>query len=122
MMPTATVHVIGPAVERGDEILTPADRDRLVALKNTYVTLEGVLASISYSRSRKTMYLLLSKSDSTTEPRGGIVVKDAPADLSEAQLASLVGRKLRLQGRVQMEPTGRAVIMIQSRSAIQTVE
>ena len=105
-----------------DEILTPADRDRLVALKNTYVTLEGVLASISYSRSRKTMYLLLSKSDSTTEPRGGIVVKDAPADLSEAQLASLVGRKLRLQGRVQMEPTGRAVIMIQSRSAIQTVE
>ncbi len=107
--------------ERGG-ILTIADQEILLAQKGQEITLEGTLQAISYSSSKATMYLLFSKNPPTTEARVSVLTKSAPADLKEDQLAPLIGRKIRVKGKVGIESFGkRAELAIKTRAAIQEV-
>ena len=49
-MPTATVQVIGPAVERGDEILTPAALDLIALLEERFHDRRDVLLAARSGR------------------------------------------------------------------------
>ena len=107
--------------ERGG-ILTIADQELLLAQKGREVTLEGTLQAISHSSSKATMYLLFSKNPATTEARVSVLLKNAPADLAEDPLAPLIGRKIRVKGKVRIENFGkRPEILIKTRAAIQEV-
>lgn len=110
-------------IERRGGIFTPADHELLVALDDAQVTVEGTLAEIAYSKTRKTMHLLFSKNASVHEIRGAVRLKDAPEDLTESKLAPLIGKKIRLHGKVQLEGAiRRPVIGIENRNAIEVVE
>lgn len=105
-------------------VFAPEDLDGLMGQIDRDVVLEGVPQSIAYSKSRKTLYLVYSADESKTA-RVGILMKDAPADLSEKQLQPLLGKKLRIQGKLKSESAGKAkrlIVLIGSRRAIQTVE
>ena len=68
------------------------------------------------------MYLLFSKNPATTEARVSVLLKNAPADLAEDPLAPLIGRKIRVKGKVRIENFGkRPEILIKTRAAIQEV-
>ncbi len=123
----ATAQADAKTNERKKEIAShagvfgPGDRDLLLAQRGKAVILEGVLAEIGFSNTKATMYLQFSKSPAATEARGAIRVKSAPPELAQAKLAALIGRKIRLHGRVSAEsfPGGRRpVIMISKGNAI----
>lgn len=105
-------------------IFTPTDHDLLIAQSGKEVALEGVFRKIGFSKSKKTMYLLFSKDAAGSDPRGGVFVNSAPPDLTEAALAPLVGKKIRLRGKITVDDvgTGRPVIMIGNRKAIESIE
>ena len=87
------------------------------------MTLEGVLKNFRYSSKKTSLYLVFSDNPPTGEARGSVVLKNAPADLHEDKLASLKGRKIRLQGKVRVENFGKTpVISLQSRDAIKEPE
>jgi hypothetical protein len=102
-------------------VFTPLDGELLMAQKGSKVTFEGAMRKIDFSNSGKTMYLLFSEDISPEEPRGAIILKSAPADLTEAALTPLIGKKLRLLGSVRVE-AGRPVVDIKDRAAIQVLE
>lgn len=105
-------------------VFTPKDQDLLIAQSGKEVALEGIIQEIGYSQSKKTMYLLFSKGAGGSDPRGGISVGSAPPDLTETALAPLVGKKIRLRGKVTVDEVGkgRPVIMIGNRKAIESIE
>ncbi len=116
-------HIDQDVSKRGG-VFTPKDQDLLIAQSGKEVALEGVIQEIGYSKSKKTMYLLFSKGTGGSDPRGGISVGGAPADLTENALTPLVGKKIRLRGKVTVDDVGkgRPVIMIGNRKAIESIE
>ncbi len=96
-----------PSSLRADGIYTIANGDLLLAQKGE-VTLEGVLAEISYSRGRKLMYLNFSKNPPASEPCGVITTKGASAGLQEAQITPLIGKKIWLRGKVNNQGPSKA--------------
>lgn len=109
-----------PPVAAPGELFTPLDRERLIAKQGEEVILEGVLSGFAYSDARALMYLVFKENSSKTAPRGEIRTKNAPNDLSEAALKSLINQKIRLQGHVKIA-NERPVILITGRAAIQEV-
>lgn len=104
-------------------VLTVDDHDRLVASQGKQVTLEGTLSGFGYSDRRTSLYLLFSNNPSAAEARGRIVLQDATADMKEDALASLVGKKIRLNGEVVLEDrANRPVVPLTSRDSIQEVK
>lgn len=89
------------------------------------VIVEGPLAVITFSDSKKTMYLLFSKELGETDTRGSVNVQSAPGDLSETSLAPLIGKQLRLHGAIHTQPVAgnvRPEIMITDRASIEVVK
>ena len=102
-------------------VFKPSDQQALVAHENRPAIIEGNLAEIGHSKSKKTLYLLFTKNAGTSEARGAVVVNGAPPSLTEASLASLVGKTIRIEGNVKVERVGtmvRPVISIENRAAI----
>lgn len=114
------------AVAAPEKIFMPGEREELLRLGGKHVKLEGVPAAIEHSTTKKTRYLTFSSPDNNGDTRIGITVKDAPSNLSESALTPLLGKKVRVTGRVRPDPAGksqkRPVIMIESRSAIEVIE
>ncbi len=106
-------------------VLSPANYDLLVPLNNKDAIVEGTLASIGYSGSKKTMYLIFAGNLDVADFRGAIAAKDATGDLSETALGTLKGKKIRLSGKIRLELGGsrsRPVIDIGNRTGIQLAE
>ncbi len=104
-------------------IYTIADHDLLIAQRGKVVTLEGILLGFGHSGKKKTMYLQFSTNPEATEACGSVRLKSAAADLQQESLALLVGKKIRVSGKVAVHPfSKRPVIPIKSRTAIQEVE
>lgn len=105
------------------DVLTIGDHDQLVARQGKQVTLEGTLSGFGYSDRRTSLYLLFSNNPPAAEARGRIVLQDATADLKEDALASLIGKKIRVNGEIVVEATPRRpVVPITSRDSIQEVK
>ena len=95
--------------------------DRLVASDKKDVVVEGVFEQIGHSKEGKTIYLQFTKTPTTNTPQGIILLKDAPADLAEAELNKLIGKTIRLRGKVELQKSFglmRPDIRIKSRDCI----
>lgn len=117
---------VSPATEAAEKpaagVFAPTDSKLLIEQKGKPVTVEGVVAGLEYSESKSTLYLVFSQNTPSETACGAIVLKDAGEDLREGALRSLVGKKVRLSGNVDIESkSNRLVIPIKSRSAIQEV-
>lgn len=89
------------------------------------VVVEGVLAKLDYSGKKKTMYLLFSMAPGKNDVRGTVACKAAPADLSEAALTPLIGKKIRLHGTVTvLKSFGllRPEIQLKDRAALEIID
>ena len=101
------------------------DHDLLVRNKGKEVVVEGVLEGIGYSDTRKNLYLLFSKEPGNNDARGSVVINTAPADLSAAALTPLIGKKIRLSGKVEIIKIARILrpdIKIRDRASILVIE
>ncbi len=104
-------------------IFTIADHAALIAQAKQEVILEGNLTELKPSKSGATLHLHFSKVPTTSEACGAIRLKSAPDDLTASALAPLLGKKIRLHGKVHFEKINdRPVISIKSRDAIEVVE
>ena len=113
-----------PAKPQGG-VFSPADHDSLVAQNKNEVVVAGTLKEIGYSSTKKTMYLIFEGTRDSADFRGAISSKDATGDLSEPALGKLFGKKIRLAGKIRLEPVGprsRPVIDIANRTAIKLDE
>lgn len=112
-------------VSRRGEIYSVADYELLMRKNGEEVSFEGLLKEISPSQSQKTIYLLFSENASSIEPRGGVLLSSAAADLTAESIAPFAGKRIRLRGKVKVEripQPGRPVIFITQRAAIEEVE
>ncbi len=106
-----------------ESVLTVGDHEKLLASQGKKVTLEGTLSGFGYSDRKTSLYLLFSNNPSAGEARGRIVLQDATADMKEDALATLVGKKIRVNGEVVLENrANRPVVPITSRDSIQEVK
>lgn len=97
-------------------------RELLVHNEAQEVVVEGVLAKIDFSGTKKTMYLLFSKIPGKNDARGAVACKTAAADLSESALTPLVGKKIRLRGTVNVQRSfglQRPEILLKDRAALE---
>lgn len=102
--------------------LDPMDRS-IATRRGEEVAIGGVMRSIERSQSGKTLYLGFSTPPELTGARGAIPLATAPPELQETALAPLIGKKIRIQGRVRMEgPSPRPAIVIEGREAIRIIE
>lgn len=125
----------GTQVERHDvissngRIFSAADNDLLLAHDTKDVTVEGVLEALNYSSKpvprARTLYLQFSKNPTARDTRGAVILKGAPSDLRADQLETLIGKRIRMTGKVKVETKARhqaPIIVIDKRSSIQEVK
>lgn len=109
-------------------IFSPSEKDLLLENKAKTVTVEGVLHALRFSAKStraRTLYLDFSEEPSGNTVRGTITIKGAPPDLQADQLRSLIGKRIRLTGKVSVDKKARVqvpLIVIDKRSAIQEVK
>ncbi len=109
--------------DEGKTVFSPDDR-QIVNENGREVLLAGVFAMIDYSNSKKTMYLYFSKEPAENASRGAILVSDAGPDLSEAALTPLIGKKIRLRGKLTVQKDSglqRPFVTIKKRADIEVV-
>ena len=100
-------------------------RDLLLLNDDKQVVVEGVLAKIDFSSTKKSLYLLFSQHSDKNDARGVVLVKSAAAGLSEAELTPLIGRKIRLHGTLELQTRfglQRPDIPIKDRAAVEVIE
>ncbi|MES2437800.1 MAG: hypothetical protein V4584_01950 [Verrucomicrobiota bacterium] len=118
--PTGSPSDLAARILKRNGVFTPSDHDLLAAQPKTDVIVEGTLASFGHSGGGALLYLQFSNDPPRTEARGAIKTKGMPADLTESSLAPLLGRKVRLHGKVQMNKVSDfPVILIENRDSIQ---
>lgn len=122
-MREATLAAQQADLEKQGGVFSTAQRELLATQKGQVVTLEGRVEKIHDTG--KTLYLLFSAKPDENEPRGAIVLKNAPAGLSKESLEPLIGKKVRFSGKVKVRKifgNERPEIEITSRAAIQAAE
>jgi len=108
------------ALKMRDGVYSIAEGDLLALKNNQPATLEGHFAKIESSQSGKTLYLNFTDNPAATEPRGSVLLRDAP-DLDRQSLESFLGKKIRLTGQVQVRGN-RPEIVIVRQADIQLLE
>lgn len=110
------------AVAAKNGVFTIADTELLLGQEDKEVALTGTLAGLKKSTSGKTLYLLFSEKAQNGEVRGSIVVSRAGADLTEESLTPLIGKNLKITGKVFLESNfgnKRPNVVIENRAAIE---
>jgi hypothetical protein len=99
-------------------------RELLLQQVDQVVTVEGVCRAIEFSQGGNWMYLVLQAPNQGTAARGKIVVADAPDDLKEEAVKPLVGKTLRLRGKVETQGSrggSRPLILLPNRASIEVL-
>ena len=97
----------------------------IVRQEGNDVVVAGVFERIDYSRSKKTMYLHFSKRPEKDDTRGAVLISSAGPDLSESALTPLIGKKIRLRGKLVVQKESglqRPDVTIANRTAIEVIE
>lgn len=114
------------AAEEHDGVFSPDQREPLLQNEDKEVKVEGVLGGIGHSKKRTWMYLTFAGTADGSAARGKIITANAPTDLSEAALAPLVGKRIRITGKVEVsklhKKNPRPLIQIKDRAAIESAE
>lgn len=113
------------AVDRQGGVFSPAHCELLLENDGEEVTVQGHFETIAFSGTGKTLYLLFPGDDEWKSARGSVGVSKAPADLSEQALRPLVGKTIRLRGKVEVQKSykrARPLIVLTDRAAIEVVE
>jgi len=101
----------------------PADADKMRALKaNSHASVTGTLRKIRFSGSGQSMYFEFSSPFIEQEIRAVLHKNGFQGDFSEKAFADLVGKKLRFDGVVFREPSGRQYVKISARAKIADVK
>ncbi len=103
-------------------VFTIADSELLASQDGTEVSLQGTLSEIGKSTSGKTLYLLFSQKAARNEARGSILISSVGADLSEESLTPLIGRNLKITGKIKVDTfqgMNRPLIVIEKRASIE---
>ncbi|MCP5532230.1 MAG: hypothetical protein H7A49_10055 [Akkermansiaceae bacterium] len=93
-------------VEQRGGVYFPTDAELLEASVGTEVFLQGVLDHLVKSKTGKTIYLIFSEDTGSTAPRGAVEFSKVP-DITEPDLESMLGKRLRIHGRLVAKPAGR---------------
>ncbi len=104
-------------------IFSPDDT-QIIQQEGREVIVEGVFEKMDHSKSGKTLYVLLSKSLSKNATRGAILASSAGADLSEAALTPLIGKKIRIRGVLNVQKDfglQRPDVTLKERTAIEVI-
>ncbi len=125
--PVSTSAGVGTAAVAGGQTITSpvrvfssTDYDLLAAQDKNEVIVEGVFQTITSVG--KTMYIVFAGSSGKSDFRGAISQERAVGDMSEAALRTILGRKIRLNGKIKIESPGRLVMDIKKSSEIQPVD
>ncbi len=112
-----------PETAKAGGVFQPRD-PQIFQQEGQNVVVEGVIAKLDSSKSGKTLYLLFSDSPNSEEARGAILLSKAAADLNEAFLTTLVGKKVRISGRLELQTVfsnRRPEVTLSNRAAIEVV-
>lgn len=107
------------------DVFTVEDSELLLTMSGTDVAIEGILQGLDFSSSGKTLYLQFSETPARLDVRGAIMTSKAPEDLAQAKLIPLIGKNIRVKGKVKTEPNGsarRPTVTISSRADIQVMQ
>jgi hypothetical protein len=113
------------AFEKQGGVFSPEHRELLILQDNKEVALTGVLEKFDYSGTKKTMYLLFAGDTGWNAARGSIIVSTAAADLTEDALKPLIGKKILLRGKVEVQKGAgqqRPLVVIKERAAIKAAD
>jgi hypothetical protein len=111
------------AMERQGGIYQIEQSAELAERSGEVQSFEGICLGVSQSSSKATSYLLFS--ENPVHARGRITNRSAPDELKAEALGSLVGKRLRLTGKIGTQLTGdgkRPEILLSQRTQIVTVE
>ncbi len=108
------------ALEQQGGVFSIDQGDLLALEKGQTASLKGRVEKIESSKSGATLYLYFSKEPAANEPRGSVVLKNAP-ELDRQTLETFIGREASLIGKVTLE-RGRPQITIAKRADIRLFE
>jgi hypothetical protein len=103
-------------------VFTIADTEFIATQDGVQVSLEGTLVGLKKSKSEKTLYLLFSEKATDGEVRGSIRTSSPDADLTQESLTPLIGKTIKIQGKVFMESNfdkKRPNIVVENRASIE---
>jgi len=112
-----------PTPAKSGGVFSPND-PKILQQEGQDVIVEGVVAKLDFSKSGKTLYMLFSEKPSISEARGAVLISRAGSDLNEAALTPLIGKKVRLSGRLELQQvysSSRPEVGLVNRAAIEVV-
>jgi hypothetical protein len=98
-----------------------ADSKALLNERGKEVVVAGVLKTLRFSNSKKTLFLEFSEEKTDTLVRGRVELKNVGGDLSRESLQGLVGKRIRLVGVVKLAVGNpkRPEVVVKDRESIQ---
>jgi hypothetical protein len=103
---------VNPPAANKDVEYSATSYDLLVAQRDKITTIVGTFGGIGYSNSKDMMHLLFFGNSGESAFRLAVATKEAKGDLSETSLKSMIGREIRVTGKVFVENPDRPVIKI----------
>ena len=102
---------------------TPGDSAKMKALKTSgFASVTGVLLNVRFSGTGKSLYFEFSKPAVTTEVMAVAHKSGFEGDFTIDAYKDLIGKKVRFDGTIFREPTGRQYVKISSRERIRVIE
>ncbi len=92
-----------PDLPAPDGVFDPRQRPQILERFHKEVTIEGVLARVRLSANRRIWYLEFSTANPPDQARAFLYVNDGARTITPADLEPLVGKRIRLRGRVDSE-------------------
>lgn len=111
------------AASKNGGVIPWSSRELIAYCEDKEVVVEGVLLDVSCDQKR--ISLLFSKPPQKTDPRGVVLRKSSDAELSAEKLMTLIGKKVRLHGIVDLRSVFgnfQTEIAIKDRAAIEVLE
>jgi len=111
-----------PAPEPPPEVVPWNDYKRLLAFNGKNVIVAGQVVKIDSKTNRDQRYVLFSTRPGKNDFRGAVALKNRPPDLDDSSLGTMVGKRVRIHGKLVIQRSGglrRPIIQIIRRDAVE---
>jgi hypothetical protein len=95
--------LVDPEVKLPAGVFDTRQREQILRCFREQIEIEGELRQVRLSGNRKIWYLEFSQEDPSSHVRAYLYVADAKREITRADLEPLLGRRVRLRGRVDTE-------------------